>query len=192
MLIITVLSCKAQSIIVPIGSGQHFEKTSNYYKKDVNNEFEKFTGEWTYQNSTTEITFKLKKEEHYQTSSDSNYMDLLVGEYQYIESGIEKINTLSEFNNSSISGYQHKISGRVFVHQLPQNCIDNSNIQEIKIELSIRNPTNRFIEGRIILRYINDNGIEKLEACIYDYTTLSDNADDKFDIPDGYYVFTKQ
>jgi hypothetical protein len=119
-------------------------------------------------------------------------MDLLVGEYQYIESGIEKINTLSEFNNSSISGYQHKISGRVFVHQLPQNCIDNSNIQEIKIELSIRNPTNRFIEGRIILRYINDNGIEKLEACIYDYTTLSDNADDKFDIPDGYYMFVKQ
>jgi len=187
--IITVFSCKAQSIIVPIGSGGSIEHNPNYYKKDVNNEFNKFEGTWKYQNATTEITIILKKEEHY-LSPSNYYKDLLVGEYQYIENGIEKVNTLSDINNPAISGYQHKISGGVFKHQLPSFCIDNSNIAEIKIWLHIDHPTDEFAEGRIILRYVNDNGIEKIESCIYDKSTLSDN--NKLDIPDGSYTFVKQ
>ncbi|WP_369998504.1 DUF6705 family protein [Winogradskyella sp.] len=135
--ILMTLSCKAQSVIVPIGSGEDFEKTPNYYKKDVNNEFDKFEGTWKYQNGNNEVTFKLKKEEHYQTSSESNYMDLLVGEYQYKEDGTEIVNTLSDFDDNSISGYEHNISGGVFVYRNITECIDNSNPNEIKIELMI-------------------------------------------------------
>jgi len=184
-------SCKAQTIIVPIGSGEHIENDPSYYKKDINNEFNKFQGTWKYQNGNTEITLKLKKEEHYQLSNEYNFEDLLVGEYQYIESGVEKANTFLDFNNPNISGYSHKISGGVYKHVLPNYCIDNSNIAEIKVWLIINHPTDEFAEGRVILRYINENGVEKLEACIYDLTTLGDN-DVKLDIPDGYYVFIKQ
>lgn len=191
--IISILSCKAQSVIIPIGSGEDFQKTPDYYLKDVNNEFDKFVGEWKYQNGTSELTIKLKKEELYQVSDDSNYMDLLVGEYQYIENGIEKVNTLADFDNQNISGYNHNISGRVFTHILPNFCIDNSQSQEIKIELSITSPLDSFISGYIILRYVNDNGSEKLEACIYDHTTMGDNNEnERIDIPDGYYEFNKQ
>lgn len=189
-MIISLLSCKAQSIIVPIGSGENIEHNQNYYEKDINNEYAKFDGEWVYQNGTTEITLKLKKEEHY--LSPSNYFtDMLVGEYQFIENGIEKVNTLADFDNPSLSGYDHTISGGVFVHQLPQYCVDNSALSELKIELMIENPNDDDIEGRLILRYVNDNGIEKLEVCLYDYTTLAENANAKFDIPDCYYVFIK-
>lgn len=90
LLLLSILSCKAQTIIVPLGSGQDFEKTPNYYLKDVNNEFGKFAGTWKYQNGNTQIIFKLKKEEHYQAASNYNYVDLLVGEYQYIQNGVEK------------------------------------------------------------------------------------------------------
>ena len=38
--LMTVYSCMAQSIIVPIGSGNNYELNSKYYLKDVNNEFE--------------------------------------------------------------------------------------------------------------------------------------------------------
>jgi hypothetical protein len=192
ILIITVFSCKAQSIIVPIGSGEEFQKNPTYYKKDVNNEFGKFEGNWKYQNGNTEINFKLKKEEHYQASEGYNYRDLLVGEYQYIEDGVEKVNTLSKFNSISVSGYDHSISGGVFIHQSPNYCIDNSDIQEIKIELFIEDPNNHLIEGRIILRYVIEDDIEKLQVCIYDRTTLADDVTARIDIPDGYYEFVKQ
>lgn len=189
--IITSYSCKAQSIIVPIGSGEDIEHNPEYYKKDVNNELEKFEGTWKYLSGDSEITFKLKKEEHY-LSPSNYYKDLLVGEYQYIENDLEKVNTLSNFNNVSVSGYNHKISGSVFLHQLPNYCIDNSDIQEIKIELIIQQPNEDFVEGRIILRYVNEDGVEKLQVCIYDYTTLAEDTNARIDIPDGYYEFVKQ
>ena len=132
-LLITLFSCKAQTIIVPIGSGEYYEKNPDYYKKDVNNEFGKFEGTWKYQNGNTQIIFKLKKETHYQTYPDSNYQDLLVGEYQYIENGAEIVNTLSDFSNPSVLGYSHKISGGTFKHTVPGNCTDDSAVAEIKI-----------------------------------------------------------
>ena len=89
-----IISCKAQTIIVPLGSEQDYEFTSDYYKKDVNNELEKFTGTWKYTNGSTEVIFKLKKEEQYQTTNNY-YIDLLVGEYRYIENDIDTNKILS-------------------------------------------------------------------------------------------------
>ncbi|WP_417195241.1 DUF6705 family protein [Bizionia sp.] len=191
LFIFSIVSCKAQTVIVPIGSGDAMQNNPNYYLKDVNNEFGKFEGTWIYQNGMTELTLILKKEDHYQISSSSDFEDVLVGEYQYIENGTEKINTLLDIEDAFITGYEHAISGGVFMHKLPNFCTDNSAISEIKIELLIDNPANEFAEGRVILRYVNDNGIEKLEACIYDYTIMGDNVV-KLDIPDGYYVLVKQ
>lgn len=187
------LSCKAQSVIKSLeGDGSCPPYDTNCYEKDVNNEFDKFEGEWKYQNGNSELTFKLKKEEQYQSSSNSNYEDLLVGEYQYIEDGTEIVNTLSDFDDNAISGYDHNISGGVFVYRNITECIDNSNPNEIKVELMIADPINDFIEGRVILRHVNDNGIEKLQVCIYDYTTLADDVNARIPIPDGYYELIKQ
>ena len=191
LLMLSILSCKAQNIIVPIGSGQNLELNSDYYKKDVNNEFGKFTGTWKYENGNTEITLKLKKEEHYQLKN-YNYEDLLVGEYQYIENGVEKVNTLADFDDTTITGYTHKISGGTFMHNLPTYyCEDNSEPAEIKINVSIDHPTDNDVNGQLILRYINDNGVEKLEVCIYDQTTLGD-GNERTLIPNGQYTLVKQ
>ena len=138
------------------------------------------------------MVLRLKKELHYQISQNSNYEDLLVGEYKYVENGVVKANTLSNFDNPIIAGYDHKISGGVFVHFLPNNCLDSSESQEIKVELFIEDPSDENIEGRLIFSYVVENGIEKLQTCIYDYTTLSDDVNDRIIIPDGYYVFEKQ
>lgn len=191
LLTVSFFICKAQSIIKPMGTGEFCENNPDCYEKDTNNEFDKFAGTWKYQNGTSEITIKLKKEEHYQVSEDSNYQDLLVGEYQYIEDGVEKVNTLQDFDNDSISGFEHKISGGIFTHTLPNYCIDNSDISEIKMDVKIRHPVDEFAGGSMILRYVNDNGTEKLQACIFDETTLGD-GDLTLDIPDGYYEFIKQ
>ena len=167
LIIITTLSCKAQSIIKPMGSGDFCSDNPDCYEKDINNEFGKFAGTWKYQNKNNEITLKLKKEEHVQISNDSEFEDLLVGEYQYIANGVEKANTLADFNNVNISGYSHKITGGSFIHRLPSYyCIDNSDPAEIKVNVFIKHPVDRNVDGQLILRYVNDNGTEKLEACI--------------------------
>jgi hypothetical protein len=80
-----LLSCKAQTVIKSIeGDGSCPLYDTNCYEKDVNNEFGKYVGTWTYTNGDTELIFKLKKEEHYQISTNSSYTDMLVGEYKYI------------------------------------------------------------------------------------------------------------
>ena len=188
--LITIFSCNAQTV-VPITSGDYFEKTPNYYKKDVNNEFNKFEGEWVYTNGNTSLTFRLKKETQYQTNPTSNYQDLLVGEYQYVESGIEKVNTLANFDDSTISGYGHQISGGIYFHELPSYCIDNSQIQEVKIHVFIGDPNDDDISGLMILRYVNDNGTEKIQVCLRDETTLGNDLNARLEIPDGYYEMIK-
>lgn len=192
ILLLVVISCKAQSNIVPIGSGNYIKNNSNYYLKDINNEFDKFEGTWIYTVGNKEITLRLKKETQYQTSVNGYYQDLLVGEYKYIINNIEVVNSLTDFNHPNISGYGHNIAGYNFYRRLPENCIDYSSTSEIKIGLNIKQPNNQNIEGRIILRHLIVNGVEKLQACIYDETVFSYGDNDRIAIPDGYYEFIKQ
>lgn len=185
--IIICLSCRAQ--IIPLDNVEHFENSPTYYLKDVNNEFDNFEGTWVCQNSDFEVVMKLRKEEHYLTPLNY-YRDMLIGEYKFIENAVEEVNTLMDFNNIELGVHEHNISGGIFIHQLPNSCLDNSSPSEIKIQLTIKSPNDEYAQGRLILRYLNDNGMEKLEACIYDYSILGDGSV-RLDIPDGNYVFIK-
>jgi hypothetical protein len=189
----SLLSCKAQSIIKSLdGDGSCPPYDTNCYEKDVNNEFGKFVGTWKYINGNTELTFKLKKEILYQIYEDRSFQDLLVGEYQYIENGVVKVNTLSDFNDTNIKGYDHNISGGVFTHITPNYCIINSDNQEVKIKVSLSDPNNFDITGNVILRYVNEDGIEKLQICVQDNSVLADDENANIAIPDGYYQLIKQ
>jgi len=192
ILIISFFSCKAQSVIVPIGSGEDFQKSPDYYVKDVNNEFNKFVGTWKYIDGNTELTFKLKKELHYQADTDYNFVDLLVGEYKYVENGVEKVNTLVDFDDDSITGYDHNISGGTFTHIAPSSCLISSDNNEIKIEVSLDDPNDFNITGNVILRYVNENGVEKIQVCIQDNSVLADDENANIAIPDGFYELIKQ
>ncbi len=207
ILIFTSFCCKAQTDIRSLDSNTNNPscpaKDPNCYDKDINNDMNKMEGTWMYSNGSTEIIIKLKKIEHYQLDSTSTFEDLLVGEYYYMSNGNVIANSLTDFNSTLSSGHFHKIIGNIFRHRLPSGCIDNSTLDEIKIQLSIYHPTDEFSFGYIILRHIIENGVEKLEACIYDMTSMSSNYDtslgaiDEVDdtripIPDGFYVFEKQ
>jgi len=193
ILIMSLFSCKAQTIIKSLdGEGSCPPYDTNCYEKDINNEFEKYVGTWKYINGNTELTFKLKKEIHYQIYEDRSFQDLLVGEYKYIENGIEKVNTLDDFDDTSITGYDHTISGGVFTHITPSYCLINSDNQEIKIEVSLTDPDDFNITGNVILRYVNEGGVEKLQICIQDNSVLADDENANIAIPDGFYELIKQ
>jgi hypothetical protein len=108
------ISCKAQSPIIDISESE-LGQPDGYYVKDINNLLNPFEGTYLYTNGTT--SFKIILVKKVQQYNSRYYEDLIIGEYQYIENGVEKANTLSNinvvYNNQSI---KHAISGNLIVN----------------------------------------------------------------------------
>src|SRR5690606_36402862 len=85
--------------IVPIEEWDGRGVSGTYYK-DTNNVYNQFEGEWLWQSGNNSLRIILqKKEQVYHQVKEWYYEDMLVGEYQYIENGVEKINTLANINS---------------------------------------------------------------------------------------------
>tara|TARA_R110001599_G_C11974559_1_gene634292 strand:- start:50 stop:577 length:528 start_codon:yes stop_codon:yes gene_type:complete len=140
-----------------------YDAPNNSYYKDINNVLNNFEGTWLYTNGNTSLKIKLVKSLKY--FNGKYYEDLLVGGYQYIKDGIEKINTLSDANDPSI-GRNAGIRGNNIYKSckyLPINdCVDG----EKNLDLSINDiPKNGHIgDLRLFKRTIN--GQEALKANI--------------------------
>jgi len=192
--ILTVFSCKAQ--IIPYESNQNlYVRNSGEYYKDTNNVFNSFEGEWKWENTNTNssLTLIFKKEIAINDGSGYTY-DLLVGEYQYIENGVELANTLADIDNSNIIGHYHKISGigTLTKYNYPQ-CNDCEE-GERRMRVSIRHDQFDGVTGKLIMRYIVENDIEKLHVIVKDGPWLASdpNAPDFIDVPFGEYILVKQ
>lgn len=194
LIILPILSCKAQ--IVAYDSDERvFVPNSGAYYKDTNNHFNPFIGEWKWENNTnnSSITLIFKKEENIDSGDGFTY-DLLVGEYKYVENGLELANTLSQINNSNIIAEYHKISGMGIrtKHNRPQcsECTET----ERRVEVSIEHDDYEKVEGTLLLRHFVENGVEKIKVIVSDGSWLSTDPDapDDIDIPFGTYILIKQ
>lgn len=86
------VTVNAQEIIVPIENLPSTDiYTDKYYFKDVNNVLDKFLGTWKYETATEslEVTFVKITHETY----NSDYVDMISGQYIYIKNGVTIINT---------------------------------------------------------------------------------------------------
>lgn len=114
IIIITLLAitCKAQTPVIDI-SQSRFGQPDGYYMKDINNYLNPFEGTYIYSNGTTSFKVVLvKKEQQY---NGRYYEDLIIGEYQYVENGIEKVNTLNQINTVYNDQRSHSIDGNWIV-----------------------------------------------------------------------------
>lgn len=85
---------------------------SGIYYKDIDNDLDKFVGTWLYTHGNTSFKIILKKRVHTYSQAGNYHNDLLVGEYQYIQDGIEYINTLNNIdNNPTVYEYNNQIFG---------------------------------------------------------------------------------
>lgn len=104
------------------------------YYKDLNNEMNNFEGTWLYTNGTTSLKIILVKKVMF--FEGDYYEDLMIGEYQYIENGIEKINTLSLLNQNL--GRGHSIKGNTILkscYLMPEgDCIEGE--KRVRLSLS--------------------------------------------------------
>jgi hypothetical protein len=108
-IIFTALNCKAQTI-VPIRSSPSDAPEKSYYK-DLNNELNKYVGTWKFKKGTTSFTIvliKILKKPFY----EENFSDGIAGWYQYIENGVEKVNTLHMTDHKELlSGFKLNDNG---------------------------------------------------------------------------------
>ncbi len=96
--------CANAQSIVDICSGESlFDLPTGSYRKDINNELNKFNGTWIWTNGSDVVTFKLQKViNQYFTEYDA-YGDYMIGNYKYTKNNgsIEVVNTIltpSKFN----------------------------------------------------------------------------------------------
>ena len=191
---LSVLSCKAQSPVIDLADYQA-ELVDGAYLKDVNNELDKFVGTWVYSNGNTSLTITFQKIN--QVYNDSWYEDLLIGEYQYIENGVEKVNSLSRLNNPNINNYQHYLDGNTLLrkYQFPGCPECDPSEKRVKIEFTDPSPNMKHLIGIMFmgLRYINDNP-EKLQINFgkSGAIIIEDDAPLEPNVPFGTYLLVKQ
>ena len=154
---LSVLSCKAQSLIISLYDGAEYLDTENAYYKDTNNDFDRFIGTWKFTNGNEEFTIILKKKtQHlFVFNNKTFYKDMMYGEYKYTdEYGKELVNTLSDINNTAIDIYEHKIYGSTIIPYqfLPicEDCMSN----ERRVELGIADPLREYLNTNIVLRTV--------------------------------------
>ncbi len=193
IIILTAFSCKAQ--IVPLNSSI-LDNPEGTYFKDIENDLNKFEGTWKWEDGNDSFEMVLEKKEEVHDETDNIYEDMVVGEYKYIENGVEIINTLPRLTDPSITDWEYYISGVRIMHKNhpPLKCNSCTN-EERRVQLYFHDPGTPHISMQIILRHVIDNGEEKLEAMImgagsYIESTTHPNTPR---IPFGeYFTLTKQ
>ena len=195
-------NCKAQVInpinIVPIQNQESLNNINeNDYLKDTNSLLNQFVGTWEYTNGATKLKIILKKA----VNNYNGYYreDLIYGEYQYIENGIEKLNTLPKVDLTYQAQFDHSIAGNIILlknaRQLPcSDCLDTE-----RRLLAIISDEVKQIAGRIFIRRVIQNGEPALSILVHFTgirTTGSDasNIEQEFvgsTIPNGEYTLIK-
>lgn len=176
IIIIALLAihCKAQTPIIDV-IGTRMDQPDGYYVKDINNLLNPFEGTYIYTNGTTTFIMVLVKK--VQQFNGRYYEDLIIGEYQYIENGVEKVNTLSQINTVYNDQRSHNIDG---------NFVVNNNFREWKcplcdpnekrLSLSIRDAaTDNY--AHIGMRRTTESGQEVMKIKISHVTAKSYNVD---------------
>ncbi|TYA52454.1 DUF6705 family protein [Formosa maritima] len=204
LMLIMFISCKAQNI-VPIFNDTGVDlPENNAYLKDVDNDYNPYVGTWKWESGNNSLTIIFNKLEQY-TSGDGDYSDLLLGEYQYIENGVELVNTFpliepigipnivnqeDAMRNNNIVSYSITTNDIGFP-PCPE-CAPNTRF----IILSIKEPTKPGLWGGIVMARFVESGVEKIRAKITmrfnENASINYSGPEIITIPVGVYTFIKQ
>ena len=200
-------SVYSQSPIIPRFSSESVGRVEGAYYKDINGFLDQYAGTWLYMNDNVLLKIVLvKKLMFYKVTGFKNYYeDYLIGEYQYIENGVEKVNTLSNLSNTytDITDYNLYSVAMAKKHS-PPSCPECSE-DEKRLLLDFNEPSRRNIWNGIsndfVIRKFTENGVTKLKVqFVYTGNGLESlNTIDgppanvnSFSVPYGEYILVKQ
>ena len=187
---------KSQEII-PLYDQFHMKMEVGKYYKDVNNYQNQFDGTWIYTSGTTSLTFKIRKiTKHHISDQYHNYfMDILVGEYQYIENGVQKSNSLNNFDQTFADYYMYNLSSShllLITRSIPPVCTDCSELEKRLFFAFFENQiTDEYQDSATVgARVVTENNQVKLK--INFGKRFSWGPGHGFSIPYGNYTLIKQ
>lgn len=181
---------------------KHYEKEENAYYKDIDNFYNQFEGTWAYADATKTIRFKFKKKMIYRQSITNYYEDNLVGEIQYIENGIEKINSLNDVDLILPSVFDYSIysigkTTRIFN---ANTCIGCPTVYGMHMHYEEPQNDDICLSANLFMNRFVENGVEKIKIKYYlaelacgvqdDWETPS--TTENFIIPYGEYILVKE
>ena len=183
--------CFAQTINIIDKNGT---RTTGAYYKDVDNLLNTFEGTYLYANGTDTLKIILiKKVNQY---NGRYYEDLIIGEYQYIKNGIEKINTLSEINTSYSNQRIHNIAGNSLIKNTSRPVCNDCVVNEKRLRMGFTEPMCG-LYGTMIVRKITQGGQEaikiktRMEGSATPYYEGSTPPPLDFTVPAGEYILIK-
>ena len=169
----TLLNCKAQSPVLEMVVDALNDAPDNSYYKDVNNVLNDFEGTWLYTNGNTSLKITLVK--YLQLYNGKYYEDLLIGGYQYIENGIELVNTLDDANNPNL-GISASIDGNLILKDCNYHPVNDCVDGEKSLRLGIDDPNSDKHWGILRLFKRTINGQDALKIII-EMTHVTDGED---------------
>ncbi|PZD78990.1 DUF6705 family protein [Mesonia sp. K7] len=182
------LSCKAQ-ITINIEDNDGSE-TPNVYYKDTNNLLDPFVGTWVFDNGTQYL--KIVFEKKTMVDAGDYHEDLLIGEFQYKENGVELVNTLSKLTNPSLPYvYHHSIHGN-YINTYKYSPFNDYTTDVFRIELIMGEPNG--YSSNLDVRIATVNGqpaIQIFKAGGIRTVHVNDPPPAPI-IPDGFYFLMKQ
>jgi hypothetical protein len=201
--------CKAQTPIVDLYGDNKYPKINNAYYKDVTGFLDQYVGTWLYTNGDTslKIVFQKKEMKFFPLPPTTYYEDMLVGEYQYIENGVEKVNTLDQIDTDfgpdiKDMWYNHHlyVIGALYyptIRPICSECFSN----EKRLAMALTDPNYshlRNLGNEFVIRKFVENGVTKLK--VWFYGTMQSQAIDvngnlvnftNYTLPFGTYILTK-
>ena len=198
------ISINAQYNILPLEGNAGYGDINNAYYKDLDSNLNQFVGTWVYTNGNTSFKIILQKKEivYMQGGFINYYTDFIVGEFQYIENGVEKINTLSNLATNYSYIFDYNIVGHAILSKNKFLTCNECDDNEKRLLAELKEPLTRNVSGleaKIIFRKIIENGVEKLIAKYYLYSLsrgiLNDGTPTTIEIhtvPYGEYTLIKE
>ena len=205
--LLSLTFCKAQNPVIDLYGNEDYGVNGSYYK-DINGFQNQYVGTWLYINGNTSLKIIFQKRENIEIGKpgDSYFSDFLIGEYQYIENGIEKVNTLNQINtnygNKYIDIQKHNLEGNITrrANHRPRCTFCTPN--EKRLEMGLNEPKYNNLKGlsnSFILKTFTENGLTKLKVWfISEIKVMPEDENDNpvnftgFSLPFGEYTLIKQ
>ena len=182
-------NCGAQSPVLSLFNDTRGGVSGAYYK-DNYNEFDKFVGTWKYQVGNKSLTITIQKKTLYYNENDDTYIDMLIGEYKYInENGVIVVNTLPNLNLTILKPFENNIAGTLI--------LDRTLIPALRrVQLNFIDPERDYLNRSIILKHAPAQGSVPAKIEIHfmgDTSTVpSENSPTEIRVPEQDYILIKQ
>ncbi len=196
-----------QSPVIDIYGAEDYGKVNGAYYKDVTAFQNQYIGTWVYSNGgkILKITFVPKNSFHVTNDVKDYYADFVIGEFQYIENGNEKANTLSNLGQAYTNIDDYSIVSMSRKHKTSYPLCDECGDNEYRLSMRFNEPSRRNIWGGIsnkfvIRRYVQNGQVKLKVQFVYTGNGLErlDSMDgppaniNTFSVPYGEYILTKQ